>query len=105
MARFYADEQFPRAATNYLRLLGHDVLMMQEAGNANQEIPDDQVLAYATAHNRAVLTIPKLTKNPKSQSEPCKQPIEQITQELLVVPMQPLVQTRALFAVQMQLLV
>jgi predicted nuclease of predicted toxin-antitoxin system len=57
MARFYADEQFPRAATNYLRLLGHDVLTVQEAGNANQKIPDDQVLAYATANNRAVLTI------------------------------------------------
>jgi predicted nuclease of predicted toxin-antitoxin system len=57
MARFYADEQFPRAATHYLRLLGHDVLTVQEAGNANQRIPDDQVLAYATANSRAVLTI------------------------------------------------
>jgi hypothetical protein len=26
MARFYADEQFPRAATDHLQLLGHDVL-------------------------------------------------------------------------------
>jgi predicted nuclease of predicted toxin-antitoxin system len=57
MARFYADEQFPKAATNYLRLLGHDVLTVQEAGNANQKIPDDRVLAYATDHERAVLTI------------------------------------------------
>jgi predicted nuclease of predicted toxin-antitoxin system len=57
MARFYADEQFPRSATDHLRLLGHDVLTVQEAGNANQRIPDDQVLAYATADNRAVLTI------------------------------------------------
>jgi predicted nuclease of predicted toxin-antitoxin system len=57
MARFYADEQFPRAATDHLRLLGHDVLTVQEAGNANQKIPDDQVLAYATADGRVVLTI------------------------------------------------
>jgi Domain of unknown function (DUF5615) len=49
MARFYADEQFPRAAANYLRLLGHDVLTVQEAGNANQKIPDDRVLAYVTS--------------------------------------------------------
>jgi predicted nuclease of predicted toxin-antitoxin system len=57
MSRFYADEQFPRATTNYLRLLGHDILTVQEAGNANQKIPDDQVLAYATADDRAILTI------------------------------------------------
>jgi hypothetical protein len=30
MARFYADEQFPRSATDHLRLLGHDVLTGQE---------------------------------------------------------------------------
>jgi Domain of unknown function (DUF5615) len=30
---------------------------VQEAGNANQKIPDDRVLAYATTNNRAVLTI------------------------------------------------
>ena len=37
--------------------LGHDVLTVQEAGQANQQIPDDQVLAYATRQNRAVLTV------------------------------------------------
>lgn len=30
---------------------------MQEAGNANQKIPDEEVLAFATDKNRAVLTL------------------------------------------------
>ena len=37
--------------------LGHDVLNALAAGNANQEIPDDEVLAFACAAGRAVLTI------------------------------------------------
>jgi hypothetical protein len=37
MARFYADKQFSRAATNYLRLIDHDVLTRKEAGR----LPDD----------------------------------------------------------------
>jgi hypothetical protein len=39
MASFYADEQFPFQVTELLRNLGHDVLTVQEAGNANQRIP------------------------------------------------------------------
>ncbi len=39
MARFYADEQFPRIATEHLRLLSHDVLTVQEAGNAGKSDP------------------------------------------------------------------
>jgi hypothetical protein len=38
MARFYADEQFPLPVVELLRNLGHDVLTVQEAGNANQRI-------------------------------------------------------------------
>jgi hypothetical protein len=41
MARLYADEQFPRAVSQLLRDMGHDVLTVQEAGNANLGIPDD----------------------------------------------------------------
>lgn len=48
MARFYGDEQFPLRVVEYLRDLGHDVLTVQEAGNANLKIPDDRVLAFAT---------------------------------------------------------
>jgi len=57
MVALYADEQFPMKATQRLRTLNHDVLTVQEAGNANQGIPDDEVLAFATHHNRAVLTL------------------------------------------------
>lgn len=54
MVRLYADEQFPRIATEYLRSLGHDVLTVQEAGNAGKS--DPEVLAFAIADNRAILT-------------------------------------------------
>jgi predicted nuclease of predicted toxin-antitoxin system len=57
MAKFYADEQFPYLTTNHLRALGHDVLTVQEAGNANQGIPDEAVLEFATQQGRAVLTL------------------------------------------------
>jgi predicted nuclease of predicted toxin-antitoxin system len=57
MARLYANENFPLPVVTELRRLGHDVLTVQEAGKANQEIPDDEVLAFARAENRAVLTI------------------------------------------------
>jgi hypothetical protein len=57
MASFYADEQFPLKTTQHLRGLDHDVLTVQEAGNANQRIPDDEVLAFATAQERAVLSL------------------------------------------------
>ena len=57
MARLYADEQFPRETVLALRTLGHDVLTVQEAGKANQQIPDEQVLAFAANDQRAVVTL------------------------------------------------
>jgi predicted nuclease of predicted toxin-antitoxin system len=60
MASFYADEQFPIQVTELLRNLGHDVLTVQEAGNANQRIPDDQVLAFAVGQERSILTINRI---------------------------------------------
>ncbi|MBW4684208.1 MAG: DUF5615 family PIN-like protein [Komarekiella atlantica HA4396-MV6] len=57
MARFYADEQFPFPVVELLRGLGHDVLTVQEAGNAEQGIPDNEVLAFATSQKRSILTI------------------------------------------------
>jgi predicted nuclease of predicted toxin-antitoxin system len=57
MARLYADEQFPRIVSELLRTMEHNVLTVQEAGKANQKIPDDEVLSFATAENRAVLTL------------------------------------------------
>ncbi|MFM7755098.1 MAG: DUF5615 family PIN-like protein, partial [Cyanobium sp.] len=35
----------------------HDVLTSLEAGNANQGIPDNEVLAYATSENRILITL------------------------------------------------
>ena len=39
MARLYADEQYPLPVVEFLRPLGHDVLTVQEAGNAGLGIP------------------------------------------------------------------
>ena len=57
MARIYADEHFPRIVSEFLRTVGHDVLTVQEAGNANLGIPDSEVLEFATSNDRAVLTL------------------------------------------------
>lgn len=56
MARLYADEQYPYPVVELLRALGHDVLTVQEAGRANQKIPDPDVLAFASSEKRAVIT-------------------------------------------------
>ncbi len=60
MALLYSNENFPKRVVEELRRLGHDVLTSYEAGRANQKIPDDQVLAYATEQNRLVLTLNRL---------------------------------------------
>ncbi|NJR68083.1 MAG: DUF5615 family PIN-like protein [Synechococcales cyanobacterium CRU_2_2] len=57
MADLYADEQFPLKTTQHLRTIAHDVVTAQEAGKANQGIPDDEVLAFANSQQRAVLTL------------------------------------------------
>ena len=56
MSRLYADENFPRAVVLELRVLGHDVLTALEAGQANQQIADPNVLAFACKLGRAVIT-------------------------------------------------
>ncbi|MGD1866244.1 MAG: DUF5615 family PIN-like protein [Phormidesmis sp.] len=57
MSRFYADEQFPLPVVECLRVLGHDVLTAQEAGNADKGIPDGDVLEFAISQKRIVLTL------------------------------------------------
>jgi hypothetical protein len=57
MARVYADEQFPFEVVEHLSGLGHDVLTVQAAGNANLKISDDLVLEFATTNDRVVLTL------------------------------------------------
>jgi Domain of unknown function (DUF5615) len=56
MARFYSNENFAIDFVLILRSLGHDVLTSYEAGQANQGIPDDAVLTFATGDLRAVIT-------------------------------------------------
>jgi predicted nuclease of predicted toxin-antitoxin system len=57
MARLYADENFPFPVVEVLRQLGHDVVTAQEAGKAEQEIPDPEVLSFAVEQGRALLTL------------------------------------------------
>ena len=57
MARLFADENFPLPVVEELRRLKHDVLTIQEAGMANQRIPDETILEFSSADNRAVLTL------------------------------------------------
>ena len=57
MARFYANENFPKPVVEALRAEGHDVLTTEESGKSDQEIPDDEVLAFATEQSRCVLTL------------------------------------------------
>ena len=57
MARLYTNENFPMPVVEALRRLGHDVLTVFEAGNANQRISDEAVLAFAKAQGRALVTI------------------------------------------------
>jgi hypothetical protein len=56
MIRLYADEQFPLPVVERLRAKGYDILTVKDAGKANQQIPDDDVLAFATSQDRAVIT-------------------------------------------------
>jgi predicted nuclease of predicted toxin-antitoxin system len=56
MARLYSDENYDHRVVAELVALGHDVLTAQAAGNAGKRIPDPDVLAFAIAQGRAVLT-------------------------------------------------
>ncbi len=57
MARLYSNENFPFPVVEELRRLGHDVLTVLETGHAGQAWPDEQVLAFATSEQRALLTL------------------------------------------------
>ena len=57
MARLYANENFPLQVVEELRRLGHDVLTIQETGKAEQSLPDEEILAFASVQGRVVLTL------------------------------------------------
>ena len=57
MARLYTNEKFPIQCTKHLRAFGHDVLTIQESGNAGISMPDDEVLAFACNDNRILVSM------------------------------------------------
>jgi len=56
VARLYANENFPLPVMEELRRLGHDVLTIQETGQAGQAQSDEAVLASACSQGRMLLT-------------------------------------------------
>ena len=48
MALLYSNENIPRPVVDALRLLGHDVMTVLEAGQANRRVPDEVVLEFAS---------------------------------------------------------
>jgi Domain of unknown function (DUF5615) len=56
VARFYSNENIAAQVVSELRRLGHDVLTTLEAGNANAAVPDAEVLAFAVARERILIT-------------------------------------------------
>jgi hypothetical protein len=59
MVRLYADENFPSGASRRLRLLGHDVLTVQQTNVSKygDGKSDDDVLRIAMDEGRAVVTL------------------------------------------------
>lgn len=57
MAKLYSNENFPFPVVKYLRGFGHDVLTIQETARTGQLLSDEEVLSFATAEGRAVLTL------------------------------------------------
>lgn len=60
MARLYADENFPLPVVHELRRLDHDLLTVQETGRADQQFTDEEVLDFACADGRAVITMNRM---------------------------------------------
>ena len=56
MARFYTNENVPVQVVAELRRLGHDVFTSLDAGKANSAMPDAEVLAFAVADGRILLS-------------------------------------------------
>ena len=56
MVRLYSNENLAIDLVEALRKLNYDVLSSYDAGQANQGIPDDEVLKYATLNDLSVIT-------------------------------------------------
>lgn len=53
---FYSNENFAFNMVKILRALGHKVITSYDAGQANQAIPDNEVLNYASQNDLVVIT-------------------------------------------------
>jgi len=56
LSRFYSNENIALQVVTELRRLGHDVLTSMDAGKANSAVPDHEVLAFASAEDRILLS-------------------------------------------------
>lgn len=56
MARFYSNENIAAQVVAELSRMGHDVLTTLDAGKANASVPDPEVLAFAAAEGRILLS-------------------------------------------------
>jgi predicted nuclease of predicted toxin-antitoxin system len=57
MARLFANEDLPEPVVLELQRLGHDALTMRDSGQTGRAVPDTEVLDFATAQGRAVVTM------------------------------------------------
>ncbi|MDF5707213.1 MAG: DUF5615 family PIN-like protein [Nostoc sp. S4] len=57
MVKLYSNENFPMDIVRELGHLGYDILTSYEAGQANQGIPDEEVLIFATQNQRILITL------------------------------------------------
>ena len=58
--RLYSNENFSFRVVEQLRRPGCEVLTSRDANRANRRIPDDEVPAFASGGNRAILTFNRL---------------------------------------------
>ncbi len=56
MAKLYTNENVPLPVAEELRLLGHDVMTVQESGLGGQSVPDRTVLRFAIDQGRCLIT-------------------------------------------------
>ena len=89
MANLYANENFPLKVVEELRRLGHDVLTTQEAGKAGQAVPDEEVLDYARAASRAVLTNRRHFIRPHHRRAEATPPLPELANQLIRVSRSP----------------
>lgn len=68
MARLFANENLPEPVVRKLRRLGPETMTMRESGHAGRAVPDAEVLDFATAQRRAVVTLNRLPKMGKTKN-------------------------------------